>query len=570
MRPPASLTLLIALCVVHAGPAIASNILRSKFVRSFPHVFEHAPSSSSPDSDTASTRILDFATVHGIGDQDTNSFLGIPYAQPPIGDLRLNVPVPIAEYNGTINATVSGNWCYSFVPADLPASPTWLTAEQATFFNKFDVPSGVQFSEDCLNLNVIAPASAKPGSNLPVVAYIFFGAFDFGGATGVDGRKIVKRSVEMNEPVVFVSMNHRLGPLGWLGGKDVRDAKVGNLGLQDQRTALRWIQRYVRNFGGDPTKVTLLGFSSGALSAGFHTVYNDDENLFRALWIESGAIQPVGWIDGSNPQAAYDTYSASVGCGNATDTLACIRHAPLEAVTNTSAVNASWSPRADGSVLLDLPQKLLTEGRARNVPVVAGNAEDEGTLFALNTPNITSDAEFIQALLASSWFGNLSAPQGPQLLDLYPNDPALGAPYGTGDDFQYGQMHKRFASVMGDVNVDANRRLFLREMSKKENVWSYFYRRRKIPGFGSTHGSEVPDMYQAVGSQLQDLFIHFVNTLDPSGTPGIAQAWPKYNVSAPVLLEFSGNSTLRLKNDTYREEPIDFLINLGQKYPWTV
>ncbi|KAH9934520.1 Alpha/Beta hydrolase protein [Epithele typhae] len=334
--------------------------------------------------------------------------------------------------------------------------------------------------------------------------------------------KIVSRSFREPEPLLLLQATD-----------DVRSFA--------ERTALRWIQRYIRNFGGDPTKVTLIGLSSGAVSAGFHTVYNDGENLFRALWAESGAIQP-----------RLDRRA----------------RAPGGAVTNTSAVNSLWSPRADGAVFLDLPQKLLTSGRAHNVPVVAGNAEDEGTLFSLNIPGLTSDAEFLQTLLSTGWFGNLSAPQGPQLLDLYSNDPALGAPYGTGDDFQYEQMHKRFASVVGDATIDAVRRLFSREMSKKNHVWSYLYRRHKVAGFGSTHGSEIPEMYQTVGSQLQDLFIHFANTLDPNGTPGVAQAWPKYSEKAPVLLDFSGNSTLRLTDDTYRGKQIDFLVDLSQQYPW--
>ncbi|KAH9913483.1 Alpha/Beta hydrolase protein, partial [Epithele typhae] len=429
-----------------------------------------------------------------------------------------------------------------------------------------------------LNINVITPTSVKPGSKLPVVAYIFFGAFGFGGAFDVDGRNMVKRSAELGEPVIFVSMSYRSGPesqfnlltaLGWLGGKEVKDANVGNLGLQDQREALRWIQRYITQFGGDPTKVTLLGLSSGGVSAALHIVYNDGntEGLFHALWAESGAIQPVGWLDGPRPQAAYDTYVASVGCSDANDTLTCLRQAPADAVTNVSAVASVWSPRADGNVISDLPQTLLMGGHVAKIPIVAGNAEDEGTLFALNLPNITIDTEFV-GYARAVYFPNISSADAETLVQMYPNDPAQGAPYGTGDDFQYTQMHKRVASFEGDTGVDAVRRLFTQQMSAHSNVWAYYYRREYVPGLGSTHASEVPDMYG--GGNLQDIFIHFANTLDPNGAANVTQNWPMYNASNPVLLEFSGNTTLSLTNDTYREAPIEFLIEMGQKMPWPV
>ncbi|KAH9926265.1 alpha/beta-hydrolase [Epithele typhae] len=521
----------------------------------------------SPSKLPTPTVRLDLASVEGTYDGHTHSYLGIPYAQAPVGHLRFSAPVANSPYTGKINATAFGNICYNFVSPQ-PPFPTWITPEQLQFLEVFDTPAPAPSSEDCLNINVITPTSAKPGSRLPVVAYIFFGAFEFGGAFDVDGRNMVKRSVELGEPVIFVSMNHRLGPLGWLGGKEIKDVKQ-ETSVSRIREALRWIQRYIIQFGGDPTKVTLLGLSSGGVSAALQTVYNNGntEGLFHALWAESGAIQPVGWIDAPQPQAAYNTYVASVGCSDAKDTLLCLRQAPVDAVTNVNALTSVWTPHADGSVISDLPQTLLTEGHVAKIPVVAGNAEDEGTLFALNIPDITNDMEFIE-LVMEAYFRNISSADAETLLQMYPNDPAQGAPYGTGDDFQYTLMHKRFASFAGDTGVDAVRRFFTQQMSAHSNVWAYYYKRFYVPGFGSTHASELPDMYQS--GNLQDIFIHFANTLDPNGATNVTQNWPKYDTSNPVLLEFTRNTTPSLTNDTYREAAIEFLIEMGQKMPWPI
>lgn len=117
-----------------------------------------------------------------------------------------------------------------------------------------------------------------------------------------------------------------------------------------------------------------LGLSSGGVSAALHTVYNNgfNQGLFRALWAESGAVQPLGMIDAPQQQATYDMYIASLNCSNAQDTLACIRQAPLEAVTNISAALTVWSPLVDGVTISDFPQKMIVNGRHARIPVVAG------------------------------------------------------------------------------------------------------------------------------------------------------------------------------------------------------
>ncbi|KAI0709654.1 alpha/beta-hydrolase [Cerioporus squamosus] len=526
------------------------------------------PIPSVPPTSVVSSQ-LDNATVIGVTDGTTNSYLGIPYAQPPTGELRLNLPKTVAPYTGVVNATDFGNQCYNSLDTDSTQFPDWVTPEMAEYFEIFNNFATSPYDEDCLNLNVIAPAHVPPGSRmrLPVIAYIFFGAFKFGSSADVDGRTIVRRSIDMGEPVIFVSMNYRLGPYGFLGGKEVKTAGVGNLGLQDQREALRWIQKYIHRFGGDSSRVTLLGLSSGAVSASLQMVANDGdtEGLFHAVWAESGAVQPAGWIDRPAPQQSYDTFVSRINCSAAVDTLECIRHAPLDAINIAGAMDTSWQPHADGSFITDLPQPAMLLGRVARVPVVAGNAEEEGTVFTLGYSNVTTDAQLAQ-LVRAIYFANISDADMDRLLHLYPNDPAQGAPYGTGDEFEFTPMWKRIASLMGDAGIVAIRRYFTETLAARgQNVWTYIYRRNKVFGWGSTHGSEIPNMYG--GGDMADLLIHFANTHDPNGATSKSY-WPQYDLGTRAMLDFYGNDSIRLSNDTYRQEAIQLLIKLGLEDPW--
>ncbi|TBU30166.1 alpha/beta-hydrolase [Dichomitus squalens] len=540
--------------------------MRFHFLLLFAYTAIHslaAPTTSLDASESASPTVeLDNATVVGVADGFTNSFLGIPYAQPPVGDLRFNLPKPVIPYSGTVNATVFGNLCYNFLnPFSQTAS--WLTPEMVAYLGIFSQLVARPYAEDCLNLNVIAPADVKPDQKLPVVAYFFFGAFIFGGSSDIDGRVLVKQSVEIGEPVIFVSMNHRLGPFGFLPGQEVKDAGVGNLGLQDQRESLRWIQKYISQFGGDPERVTLVGLSSGGVSAALHTVINggNSEGLFHGVWAESGAIQPAGWINDTVPQATYDNFVKAIGCSGSADTLACARTAPVDVVTR-AGLQGSWTPHADGSFITDAPQKLLANGQFTKVPVVAGNAEDEGTLLSVGIPPIANDTEFEQ-IIKASYYPDISDADMKSLLELYPDVPALGAPYGTGDKYQFQAMWKRVASLIGDVGVDAVRRAFVQNFAKRGvDAWAYVYRRNYVPGFGSTHGSELSNIYGGgdMGAQL----IHFANTLNPSSS------WPKYDLLGRASLEFYGNITnlTGVIVDNYREAGIQLAMKLNAEMSW--
>ncbi|EEB91447.1 hypothetical protein MPER_10187, partial [Moniliophthora perniciosa FA553] len=226
-----------------------------------------------------------------------------------------------------------------------------------------------------LTLNVITPAGVTPDSKLPVLVWIFGGGFESGPSAFYDGTKIVERSIDLGEPVIFVGMNYRLNGFGFLASQEVKDAGVGNLGLQDQRESLRWVQKYIGAFGGDPTKALAdsWGESAGAISVALQMLANggDTEGLFHAAFMQSGAPIPVGDI--THGQTYYDSIVADTGCSGSSDTLQCLREVPynnlkaaidrIPGIFSYQSMNLAFLPRSDG-VSCRMPANLFDEGRS--------------------------------------------------------------------------------------------------------------------------------------------------------------------------------------------------------------
>ncbi|KAH9889042.1 carotenoid ester lipase [Cubamyces lactineus] len=515
---------------------------------------------------------LDQATVIGTSDGVVTQFLGIPFAEPPVGKLRLQPPQPISSYKGIINATTFGNQCIQQTIIT-PTIPNNVPSEVSTFVSAMAIPPDVPQSEDCLNINVIVPAGAKPGDKLPVAAWIFGGGFQIGSNAVRPGQNVVNRSIEIGHPVIFVSMNYRLSAFGFLGGREISNAGLGNLGLQDQREALRWVQKHIGAFGGDPTKVMIWGESAGAQSVAVHMLAFDgnSEGLFRAGWMESGAASPIGNV--SKIQPTFDFIASETGCASALDILECLREVPAEAIQaamdqtptflSFTALNTPWMPHADGLFLTDNPQRLAQEGKIANIPFVIGACEDEGTLFSLANINITTDEEFA-AYVTNVYFPDAPKQNITRLLQLYPSNPALGSPFETGNEFAFTPEYKRLSAFQGDFIFHAPRRFLLDLQAGKQTVRSFLSERNKVTGMGATHTTELANVF--FGGDMTDFLVRFAHTLDPNGGPEIH--WPAYNPKSPQLLAFvEGKTPLRVIPDTFRQEANEFLVQLGLQQP---
>lgn len=331
-----------------------------------------------PGAPVATTQNGSYYGVHS-SNYNQDFFLGVPFAQPPIEQLRYSNPQTYnSSWTGALPATNYAFACIGYGGDQI----------------------GYQQSEDCLYLNVVRP-SGYENTSLPVAVWIHGGGFYMGSA--IDRRYnltfIVNNSVEIGKPIMAVSIAYRLGPFGFLNGDDVAGAGVTNLGLKDQRLALHWIQENIAGFGGDPSKVTIWGESAGAASVGFQlTAFNGrDDKLFRGAVMESGNPVAYGALNGTDYyQPRYAALLQAAGCSNATNSLNCLRALPLfvlNNILNTTAFNRGWNPTLDGDFIARYTSQQLAEGDFVHVPIIDGANSDEGTAFGPVGINTTADFE---------------------------------------------------------------------------------------------------------------------------------------------------------------------------------
>jgi cholinesterase len=151
---------------------------------------------------------------------------------------------------------------------------------------------------DCLTVDIVRPAKVRPGDDLPVFVWIYGGGFTAGGSADqrYNTSYLVQSSVALEKPIIAVSLNYRIGGWGFLASKEVQEDGASNIGLFDQRQALRWIKENIKAFGGDPKKITISGESAGAFSVGYHLVGfdGDHEDLFRGAILQSGTALGPG------------------------------------------------------------------------------------------------------------------------------------------------------------------------------------------------------------------------------------------------------------------------------------
>ena len=350
---------------------------------------------------------------------------------------------------------------------------------------------------------------------------------------------IVEQSVQNNKPVIGISINYRMAAFGFLYGKEVEATGKQNLGLRDQRLAMKWVNKHISAFGGDPHKVTIWGESAGAYSVGDHiNAYDGNtQGLFRAAIMESGgSIGPP--LNGTDwYQHMYDNLTESVGCGGA----------PYETIAPYGYVGLEWFHVMDGSFIPRYGQQSLTQGKFAKIPIIVGTNTDEG--FGVN--GVNTDEQAIEQLTHSKRW-NVNTEEAKRLLELYPNDPAVGSPYGWGNRTwpQYGLQYKRYSSIATDLTMFAPRRLLAESMSRHvDNVYSY---RWDAPKFNNTptviginHFSEIPFVFgnpeqtlTPLGNSTENIklshlvgrmWTSFAYDLDPNGhgVEGIS-AWPQY------------------------------------------
>jgi para-nitrobenzyl esterase len=305
----------------------------------------------------ASGRVAEthFGAVRGKVAGGIREFLGIPYAAPPTGKLRWHAPEPPAHWQGVRAATKFAPHC----------------PQSASPFGR------ASMSEDCLYLNVFTkPGRSRAGQ--PVMVWIHGGALVTGESDDYDPAALV------NDGVTVVTINYRLGALGFLADSALADqaGSSGNYGLMDQQAALRWVKANIGRFGGDPRDVTLFGESAGGLSTLSQVVSPGAHALFQRAIVESGSYD-LTQAPLAGAETAGAAFAAKVGCGTgpgAAATAACLRAVPVATVL-ASQNAGGYTPDVDGRVLTQSIGTALKNGQFNRVPVVMGTNHDEWRLF---------------------------------------------------------------------------------------------------------------------------------------------------------------------------------------------
>ncbi|GAC1558722.1 MAG: carboxylesterase/lipase family protein [Polyangiales bacterium] len=328
----------------------------------------------------------DRGAVRGARDGAVWSFLGVPYAAPPVGELRWRAPAPAACWSGALAATSWG-----------PACPQSDAAGTAPVFG----------DEDCLRAQVWTRSLASDARK-PVLVWIHGGGFTLGapGQQSVDGTRIYDGArFVAREDVVVVSIGYRLGVLGWLAhpALDVEDRRrtSGNYGLLDQLAARRWVQRNGVAFGGDPSRVTIFGGSAGGVAVCALIASPLAKGLFARAIIESGGCRAGNFIDAETRGAKV---VVATKCESAPDVAACLRALPaaqivgaLPAPVEVAGAVSVYGPIVDGVALTGAPLDVITAGGHASVPLVIGTNSEE-TSKAVPLATTASDAEYRAAV----------------------------------------------------------------------------------------------------------------------------------------------------------------------------
>ena len=466
-------------------------------------------------------------TIRGSLDGTTRIFRGIPYAQPPIGDLRFRAPRPMTPWSGTREVATFGPSC-----SQNSISGVW----------------SARSSEDCLTLNIWTPSVPGDGHRpvpVPVMVWIHGGGFQLGAGSDstYDGQLLSE-----TRGVIVVTLNYRLGPLGFLAhpGLSAEDSArrgvgaSGNWGLMDQQLALGWVKGNIERFGGDPNHVTLFGQSAGAYSVCAQLLSPGAAGLFERAIIESGFCTSLPSPSLAAAEAQGTTLASALGCaGEPATQVACLRGKTNQQITTAlpgkpgliGASGYAWGGIVDGAVLADQPRALMAAGKGARVPLIVGANADEGTLFFAIGAGLADETE-----LRAAFANQFSREQLDKVVAEYPVA-------------RYGSANAAAIQLIGDAFVCEARR-----MASRATGAAYLYHfphpfKWLYPDLGAFHSGEIPfvfgNPYQTfklqeselpLSAAMQDAWTRFATTGDPNGA-GLPQ-WQPYNARTDQAMRF--------------------------------
>jgi para-nitrobenzyl esterase len=487
----------------------------------------NASTVTTPDHGGGPVVRVDTGLLRGSQADGVDSFLGVPYARPPVGALRWRPPQPPRPWSGIRTATAYGNRCPALASSNGPESTT----------------------EDCLFLNVQRPSWARPGDRLPVYFWIHGGGLVNGSSNQHDGTQLVNTG-----NVIVVTINYRLGALGFLAlpALTAEAGQSGNYGFLDQEAALRWVHGNIGAFGGDPARVTIGGESAGGWSVCSHLAAPGSRGLFSGAIMESGSCVATETLP--KAQTEGTGIATALGCTDAATAAACLRTKSVTDILQATATDNSFMMVHGVPALPQDPDVAVADGTIARVPVLIGANRDEGRTFA---------AGFIGQTQAqyTAWVQTFG-PEADAILAHYPwpaDSDKFTAAYLAGAIFTD-------AGLVGGIGGCVNNTL-VRQLSRVTPVFAYEFDHRTGPGlvpipgyaWGAGHAAELAYMwpsfdngtpiaptFDAAERQLAGDMSHYWTAFVATGRPSAPDSarWPSFNTGNHVLsLRAGGHST---------------------------
>ncbi|MDB5453106.1 MAG: carboxylesterase type [Caulobacteraceae bacterium] len=466
-----------------------------------------SPSWSQPAAKSAAAAAAPVVKVrqgqlNGAQAGEVASYLGIPYAAPPVGDLRWRAPKAAANWSGARDATKPGATCFA--------------------------------AEDCLFLNVYKPASANAGAKLPVMVWIHGGSFT--GGSGMNGFGANHDGTEFaKKGVVTVTINYRLGRAGWFAHpaltREAGAEPTANFGNMDQIAALKWVQANIAAFGGDPKNVTVFGESAGGISVSYLMLAPQARGLFAKAIQESG-------FGRSTPAtlAVAEGYGKRVSDlnnikGDGPDAAAALRKLPIIGPAGDKAFPPSSGrsdvtrpyPIIDGRLIKETVAEGFAKGHEAKVPYIAGGNSNEASLYRPAANDLDAITDRREVLMAA---------------------------------FDPGRKGNKLQIINDLVTVqritEPDRNLARKHTANGAPTWNYYFSyltpAQRATSLGAGHVAEIKYVFNgpgqntlpedwATGASMNAYWAAFAKYGDPGAAGG--PAWPKYDPSKEAVLEFS-------------------------------
>ncbi|OWF39737.1 carboxylesterase 1E-like [Mizuhopecten yessoensis] len=501
-------------------------------------------------------------------DATVYQFLKIPFAKPPVGDLRFQKTVPVERWSSIHDSTEHGPSCLQEIPA----------AIKQFLSNK-------EVSEDCLHLNVYTSGDLSPTTNKSVMVFFHGGGFLTGQAQLYDGSGLA-----VNGDVIVVTVNYRLGVLGFFSTGD--SVARGNYGLWDQIEALKWVQNNIGSFGGNPNSVTIFGESAGAFSVSLLSVIPENKGLFQRVILQSGDYSSYYAIN-KKPNDFATAFSYQSKCRNLQTSQAmfdCVRNIPADRIIPTqnkailfsllapdSLFNSPLAPVIDGDLIKSDPVESAQNTSSdmiaffQSLDLMAGCVSTEGSLLQayiypyMETKYDFNTSEGVPTSLLRSYFARTLAEQ------LYNNQSnvwrAIVDKFGSSD---IEVQARKIMDLYGDVffYLPMIRAVDLHSSNNKDgNTFQYMFSEptpipisgKQQPSWfrGSEHGADliflfgieklnriisIPSSTMDFVQQLRTYWTNFANNGDPNRGRNVNIRWPEYNSANRSFIDLAASS----------------------------